>query len=126
MGKSMALRRRPEHYEFSDPVTVEGKALPKGVYGLHTIPGENEWAIIFSKASTAWGSFTYDQAEDALWVTVKPKAADFHEAFTYSFDDPKPNAVTVSLEWEKVSVPFQVRVTVDEIVQASLHNQLRG
>jgi hypothetical protein len=42
------------------------------------------------------------------------------------FDDPKPNAVAVSLEWEKVSVPFQVRVTVNEIVQASLHNQLRG
>ena len=112
--------------EFSDPVTVEGKALPKGIYGLHTIPGENEWTLIFSKASTAWGSFTYDQAEDALRVTVKPKVADFHEALTYSFDDPKPNAVTVSLAWEKLSVPFQVGVNVNEIVQASLHNQLRG
>jgi hypothetical protein len=71
--------------EFSDPVTVEGKALPKGVYGLHTIPGENEWAVIFSKASTAWGSFTCHQAEDAPRVPMKPKVADFHEALTYSF-----------------------------------------
>lgn len=112
--------------EFSDAVTIEGKALPKGIYGLHTIPGENEWTVIFSKASTAWGSFTYDQAEDALRVMVNPRAADFHEALTYSFDDPKQNAVTVSLEWEKISVPFQVGVSVNEIVQASLHNQLRG
>jgi tetratricopeptide (TPR) repeat protein len=112
--------------EFTDPVTIEGKELPKGIYGLHTIPGENEWTIIFSRASTAWGSFTYDQAEDALRVTVKPKAADFHEALTYSFDDLKPNEVTVALAWEKLAVPFKVAVDVPHIVQASLKNQLRG
>ena len=58
--------------EFTDPVTIEGKPLAKGVYGLHMIPNENEWTIIFSKTSTAWGSFTYKQDEDALRVTVKP------------------------------------------------------
>ena len=66
--------------KFTDPVTVEGKPLPKGTYGLHMIPGENEWTVIFSNNSTSWGSFTYDQAEDALRVTVKPQAAEFHEA----------------------------------------------
>src|SRR5580765_3931245 len=60
---------------FSDPVNIEGKSLAKGVYGLHMIPAENEWTIIFSKNSTAWGSFTYNQSEDALRVTVKPQPA---------------------------------------------------
>src|ERR1700704_4022929 len=46
--------------EFSDPVTIEGKALAKGIYGLHMIPAENEWTIAFSKNSPAWGSFTYN------------------------------------------------------------------
>src|SRR5262249_9052143 len=41
--------------EFSDPVTIEGQQLAKGIYGLHMIPKENEWVIIFSKNSTAWG-----------------------------------------------------------------------
>src|SRR5215475_6363348 len=53
---------------FSDPVTIEGKPLPKGAYGLHMIPNENEWTVIFSKNSTSWGSFTYDEKEDALRV----------------------------------------------------------
>ena len=75
---------------FSDPVSVEGKTLPKGTYGLHMIPGENEWTVIFSKNSTSWGSFTYDQKEDALRVAVKPQSTDFHEALTYDFDDVKP------------------------------------
>ena len=112
--------------EFSDPVTVEGKPLAAGLYGLHMIPGENEWIVIFSKTATAWGSFSYDQKEDALRVTVKPQASEFHEALTYDFDDPKPNATTVTLRWDRVAVPFKVEVDTDAIVAASLHQQLRG
>jgi len=55
---------------FSDPVMIEGKPLEKGTYGLHMIPTENNWSIIFSKNATSWGAFTYDQKEDALRVTV--------------------------------------------------------
>ena len=33
------------------------------------------------------GSFTYEQAEDALRVNVKPKAAEMHNALTYDFDE---------------------------------------
>jgi len=113
-------------FEVSDPITVEGKPLAKGVYGLHMIPGENDWTVIFSKQANAWGSFSYDQAEDVLRVTVKPLATDMHEALTYDFDDPKPNAVTVTMRWDKVAVPFKVEVNTNEIVQQSLHNQLRG
>jgi hypothetical protein len=112
--------------EFSDPVAVEGKPLAAGTYGLHMIPGEQDWTVIFSRAATSWGSFTYDQKEDALRVMVKPQASEFHEALTYDFDDPKPNATTVTLRWDKVAVPFKVEVNTDEIVAASLHKQLRG
>lgn len=112
--------------EFTDPVTIEGKALAKGTYGLHMIPGENEWTVIFSRNSTSWGSFTYDQSEDALRVTVKPQAAEFHEALTYDFDDVNPDSSLVTLRWEKVAVPFKVGVNTHEIVAQDLHKQLRG
>jgi len=112
--------------KFSDPVTIEGKPLAAGAYGLHMIPGENEWTVIFSRNSTSWGSFTYNQAEDALRVTVKPQAAEFHEALTYDFDDVNPDSTVVTLRWEKVAVPFKVGVNTHEIVEQNLHNQLRG
>ena len=112
--------------KFSDPVTIEGKPLPKGIYGLHMIPGENEWTVIFSTNSSSWGSFTYNQAEDALRVTVKPQTAEFHEALTYDFNDVGPDSSTVTLLWEKVAVPFKVGVNTHEIVTQNLHNQLRG
>jgi tetratricopeptide (TPR) repeat protein len=111
---------------FSDPVLVEGKPLDKGTYGLHMIPNADEWTIVFSKNSTSWGSFTYDQAEDALRVSVKPKAADLHNALIYEFDQLEPDSAVVELEWEKIAVPFKVSVDVHDSVQASLKRQLRN
>ncbi len=112
--------------KFTDPVTVDGHALAAGTYGLHMIPNETEWTVIFSKAATAWGSFSYDQKEDALRVTVKPQTADMHEAVTYDFTEVKPNETIVTMYWEKVAVPFKVGVNTEEIVTDSLHRQLRG
>jgi hypothetical protein len=111
---------------FSDPVQIEGKPLDKGTYGLHMIPNADEWTIIFSKNSTSWGSFTYDEKEDALRVTVKPKTADMHNALTYDFDNLQKDSAVVELEWEKIAVPFKVSVDVHDVVQASLKKQLRN
>jgi tetratricopeptide (TPR) repeat protein len=111
---------------FSDPVTIEGKELAAGTYGLHMIPGENEWTVIFSKMATAWGSFSYDEKEDALRVTAKPEAGDFHEALTYDFDQPKADSAVATLRWEKVAVPFNIGVNVHEAVDRSLNKQMRG
>jgi hypothetical protein len=111
---------------FTDAVSIEGQPLAKGVYGLFMLPGENQWTIIFSKTHTAWGSFTYKDADDALRVTVKPQASDPHEALTYDFDDVKADSAVATLRWEKLAVPFKIDVNVHDIVQASLHNQLQG
>ncbi len=111
---------------FSDDVSVEGKPLAAGTYGLHTIPDKDQWTVIFSKNSTSWGSFSYDEKEDALRVTVKPQAAEFREALTYTFDDIKPESAAATLRWEKIAVPFHVGVDVKGLVLRSVHNQLRN
>src|SRR5260370_11940787 len=64
-------------FAISIDVLVEGKPLPAGRYGLHMIPGTEEWTIIFSKNSTAWGSFFYQESEDALRVAVKPHKDEY-------------------------------------------------
>lgn len=111
---------------FGDPVTIDGQPLDKGTYGLHMIPGENQWTVIFSKNSTAWGSFSYKQEEDALRVNVKPQTAETHDALTYDFDELKPDSTVVTMRWDKVAVPFKVGVKVNDIVTASIHKQIHG
>jgi tetratricopeptide (TPR) repeat protein len=111
---------------FTDPVTIEGKPLDKGSYGLFMIPKEDEWTIIFSKTNTAWGAFTYKPDEDALRVSVKPTASDFHEALVYDFDQLAPDSALVTLRWDKLAVPFKVSVNVPQTVEASLQKQFRS
>lgn len=110
---------------FSDPVTIEGQRLDRGTYGLHTIPNRDEWTIIFSRNSTAWGSFTYDESEDALRVKVKPQTAEMHPALTFEFDQLQSDSATVELKWEKIAVPFKVAVDVHGLTRESIKTQLR-
>jgi hypothetical protein len=111
--------------EFGTDVKIDGQPLAQGVYGLHMIPGENEWVVAFSKNSTSWGSFTYDEKEDALRVKVKPVAADMRDVLIYDFESLKPESSTLTLRWERVAVP--VNISVDRIATTldSLHKQLR-
>jgi Protein of unknown function (DUF2911) len=112
--------------EVSTPVSVEGKPLPSGTYGLHLIPNNDSWTVIFSKMAVAWGSYTYDQSEDALRVDVKPRPAEMEEALEYEFEDLKPDSVMVTMKWEKVAVPFRVSVDLNSTVIQAIRNQLRG
>lgn len=111
---------------FTDPVAIEGQSLDKGTYGLHMIPGESEWTVIFSKNSTSWGSFSYKQDEDALRVKVKPHATELHDALVYDFDEVNPDSTVVTMSWDKVAVPFKVQVDVNPIVTASIRQQMHG
>ena len=110
----------------SDDVSVEGKPLAAGTYGLHMIPTADQWTVIFSKNSTSWGSFSYDEKEDALRVNVKPQAGEFTETMAYTFDDVKPDSTAATLRWAKVAVPFHISVDVNAIVLRSIQNQLRN
>jgi tetratricopeptide (TPR) repeat protein len=95
---------------FSHDVEVEGKPLKAGMYGLHMIPGQEEWTVIFSNASNSWGSFFYTPADDALRVTVKAAPCEFNEFLTYEFTDRLQNSATARLKWEKLAVPFKISV----------------
>jgi hypothetical protein len=108
-------------------VKVQGQPLPAGRYGLHFIPGQAEWTVIFSKDADSWGSFWYDPKLDALRVKVQPAKTDYHEWLTYEFIDRNPDKVTAALEWENLQVPFTVSVEdVNALWVESLRDELRG
>lgn len=98
-------------FTINDDVLVNGQLLPAGKYSFHTIPGKDEWTLIFNKDDGQWGSFTYDPAKDALRVKAKPQiTSDSQEFLTYYIDANAEDTATVNLRWERVSVPFTVKV----------------
>jgi hypothetical protein len=107
----------------SHDVKVQGQPLPAGAYGVHFIPGPDEWTVIFSRNSTSWGSFSYDAKEDALRVKAKPEPTDYHEVLTYDFPERRPDRTVVALKWENLAVPFTI--TVDHPEQLYVENMRR-
>jgi len=98
-------------FQVTDDVLINGQPLKAGSYSMHTIPGKDEWTVIFNNDPGQWGSFSYDAAKDALRVKTKPQAAgDNQEWLVYTFDPVTDNSATVNLRWEKVRVPFTVEV----------------
>ena len=96
-------------FEVGKDVLINGQKLPAGKYGLHMIPGEKEWTIIFSKNNSAWGSFDYSEDEDVLRVTVTPKEAAHQEWLMYGFEELAGTSATAYLWWEKLKVPFEIK-----------------
>ena len=47
----------------TDDVLINGQKLPAGSYSLHTIPGKEEWTIVFNGTANQWGSFQLRREE---------------------------------------------------------------
>lgn len=93
-------------FEVDKDVTVEGKALPKGKYGLFTIKNGEEWTIIFNKTWDQWGAFKYEAADDVLRVNVKAtKAETFAEKMKFAINAEG----IVTLFWGDIAVDFTVK-----------------
>jgi tetratricopeptide (TPR) repeat protein len=111
----------------SQDVKVQGQPLPTGSYGLHFIPGREEWTVVFSKNSTSWGSFYYDAKEDALRVQAKPAKSDYHEDLTYWFRDRKPDGATAVLSWEDLELPLEIKVdNANDLWVENMRRELRS
>ena len=90
-------------FEVNKDVTINGKKLPAGKYGLFTIWNGDTWTIIFNKTWNQWGAFNYKDADDVLRVdvpNVKPSAAA--EKMTFLVD----KNGKVSLAWGNVGFNF--------------------
>ncbi|HEU4510928.1 MAG TPA: DUF2911 domain-containing protein [Pyrinomonadaceae bacterium] len=98
-------------FEVNSDVLINGQKLAAGSYSLHTIPNKDEWTIVFNGTANQWGSFNYDPAKDTLRVKAKPQmVAESQEWLAFTIDPVADDAAQVNIRWEKVSVPFTVKV----------------
>jgi hypothetical protein len=112
---------------FTEPVKIDGKELPAGEYGLFTIPGKDEWTVIFNKGAKQWGSYEYKEADDALRVKVKAnKLKDKVETFTIQFTDVYPTTAKLQLMWENTGISVDMATEVDATVMASIDAAMKG
>ncbi|MBU0695609.1 MAG: DUF2911 domain-containing protein [Bacteroidetes bacterium] len=113
--------------EFSNEVSLGGKLVPAGKYGLFTIPGEKEWTVIINKTANQWGAYDYKQADDLLRFSVKAintKAPI--ETFTILFTNVKEESMNLNLIWEKTEIVIPMTVDEDTQVMANIDKAMQG
>lgn len=114
--------------EFSTDVNMEGQSLKAGKYSLFVIPSEaGEWTVIFNKKHDQWGAYTYDEAEDALRITLTPKLNEgLQERLTYTIHDMKMDMGYVKLAWEKMRLYLRFKVDMMEEAMGNIIDALEA
>jgi hypothetical protein len=102
---------------FSTPVQIEGQSLDAGTYGFFTIPGPDQWTLIFNEKANQWGAYNYDSGQDALRVTVEPESASSREMMTFDFQNVADSTATCVLHWAETRVPFEIAVNTTDVLR---------
>ena len=113
--------------KFTDAVKIEGKDLPSGEYGLFSIPGKNEWTVIFNKIADQWGAYEYKESDDVLRVKVKTTALkDKVETLTMQFSAVSETSATLNMMWENSAYAINITTSIDEKVMANISEAMKG
>ena len=113
--------------EFGSEVSIEGKPLQADKYGFFVAMGPEKATLVFSKFNTAWGSFYYDSTYDALRVEMPvQKLNESVERLKYEFGDQTENSAVLSLQWEKVKIPFKISVDLQRVQVESFRKEFNS
>lgn len=106
---------------FSDDVSIGGKDVKAGKYGLLTIPGEKKWTIIISKDATVNQPSNYKEENDVVRVEANVFTMPFPiENFTIGINDLTNSSCNVGMMWENTYVQFPVTTNTDKKMMAEI------
>lgn len=112
--------------KFSDDVTVEGKKVPAGEYGIYTIPNKTEWLVVLNKSTKQGANVDgFKDDEDVARFTVKTyKVAAPVETFTIDLTDLTPATANLAMEWASTGAKFKIAADVDSKVMAQIGEKI--
>ncbi|MEH6537279.1 MAG: DUF2911 domain-containing protein [Psychroserpens sp.] len=112
---------------FSHDAKVEGQPIEAGTYGLHfEVKPDNTATLILSKDADSWGSFFYDQSQDAMRADITTTTVTHHELLTFVFNDVQANSATTTLAWGEKAFPITISFDVTAIVLADFRAKSKG
>lgn len=106
---------------FSDDVTIGGKQVKAGKYGLLSIPNAKEWTLIITKDLNVTSPAAYNEANDVVRVKVPATTVGMKaETFTMQFQSITNSTCELHLRWDNVMVALPISTDVDGKVMAQI------
>ncbi|MEZ0607525.1 DUF2911 domain-containing protein [Fibrella sp. WM1] len=109
--------------KLSEPMTINGKALETGTYGLYSIPDQDSFTFIINKDANAWGAYDYKEANDVVRLVVKPERLNNRqktETLTFEFVGITPTSATLQMRWENMAAQLTITDDADSHVMAQI------
>ena|SRR6266480_720130 len=90
---------------------INGLRVPKGTYGIFTIPNADKWTLVVSKNAKQWGAFKYNVAEDLgrTDMTVS-KTGSPVEQFTITLTPEGSGGALLKMAWDSVEASVAIKV----------------
>lgn len=108
---------------FGEEVTIGGKKIAAGKYGLLSIPGNDNWVLIITKQLDVTSPAAYKEESDVVRVNAKPvMLKDKVETFTMQFANIKPSTCDLNIMWENTAVTLPISSDVETKVMAQINN----
>ena len=111
----------------TDTIQVEGHTLAPGSYSLFSIPGADEWTIIFNKNINQWGAYSYDEKQDLLRFKVRPtELSNKVETLTIQFAEVHQENCLLQILWENTAINLHLKTDVDNRIMANIQEAMKG
>jgi hypothetical protein len=95
---------------FTRAVHINEQPLQAGKYSLWTIPRQENWTVIFSRAGDVYHTPYPGENQDALRLDVRPEEGPHMEALAFYFPVVEGKDAVLRLHWGTVMVPLAIRV----------------
>lgn len=100
---------RATNIEFDSDIRIGGTDLPAGKYAIFTIPGQNEWTVIFNSDWDQHLADDYNEEMDLVRIAVSPIInGEVIERLNYSLNSTSEGRATLSISWEKVRIEVPI------------------
>ena len=85
--------------------------VPKGTYGLFTIPGKNAWTLALNKTAKQWGAFEYNSGQDLGRTAMKISGLDEPlEQLTITIEPTSGDKGTLKIAWAQTVAKVDIVV----------------
>lgn len=95
-------------------VILNGEKLNAGTYSIYTIPGPNEWTVVFNSNLDYWGasltgSNVFDEEKDVLRIQAQSLSVPEElEQFTIDFQE-VAEGLALRFRWDKTEVRIPIQ-----------------
>jgi Protein of unknown function (DUF2911) len=94
----------------SNDVTIHGQHVPKGKYSVWIVVARPQWEMVLDKDTMLFHTQPPKQRPGQVRFAVTREKTPFMEALTWSIPEMSSTGMTLTMQWDTVSVPIKIKV----------------